>query len=70
MKDKKIEADQLRLEGARFLRHADALEKETRLLKAKGYYDATGRPIGGEKGKKIWDQVQAELRAARRKARP
>ena len=51
-----------KLKGEAMLQHADALERETRLLRDKGYFGKDGRPIGGEAGKRIWAEVQAELR--------
>ena len=45
------------------IRHAMMLEREGKLLKESGYFDATGRPRQDEKGKAIWEIVQKQMRA-------
>ncbi|MGC2283671.1 MAG: helix-turn-helix transcriptional regulator [Candidatus Acidiferrum sp.] len=48
--------------------HADRLEKETDLLKQRGYFDETGSPRKGAEAEQIWREVQAELRSNARTA--
>jgi hypothetical protein len=62
MAEKKLEdAAELRRQGAAMVSHADALEREMTLLAAAGYYDTDGNPRTGEAGRKIWEDVQAQL---------
>ena len=42
---------------------ADQLDRETELLVEAGYFDAEGRPMEGEAGKKIFAECTAKLRA-------
>jgi len=49
--------------------HADALDRETQLLVENGYFDADGNPRTDQRGKEIWNCVQAQLEAERSKGR-
>ena len=57
--------ERLQRKGRAIFAHADAMEREFHVLKKAGYFDAEGRPRTGPEGKKIWDEVQRELKQER-----
>ena len=45
------------------IHHAMMLDRETTLLAEAGYYDSAGYPRQDAEGQRIWELVQAQLKA-------
>jgi hypothetical protein len=50
-------------QARQYVAHAMLLEREFHLLKEAGYFDGAGRPRKDAEGKRIWEFVQAQMKA-------